>query len=444
MGLYRRLRNMVRPGQSARELDDELSFHIAERMDELIAAGVSEADAKRIAMRQFGSYHSSREQTWDVDTLVSLEWIWKDIRLALRNFRRKPLFFVASMLILGLGIGATTTIYSIVDSVVLRALPYPEPQRLLFFDNASHSFPQWRVWQNLQPFELIGAAYDVEMDLTGERAPERLPVLRVSPDFLPLIGATTVMGRPFLAADYPGTDSVAMISFGAWERIWGKDPNIVGRRVRLNGKPVEVIGVLNSDVRPPEVVAGRRADVWFPLEDGRGELDGHNNHVLKVIGRIRRDVSIAAAQAQVDATQAAFARESPRDYLRPDGTLRIVPLVPLQEVTVRKTASTLWILLGAVGFMHLIACANVANLFLARGSSRSREIALRGALGASRWRIAAQVLTESIGVSIFGGLAGIVLANLGVRAFLRWNPGGIPRLDGIAIDLRILLFALAF
>jgi putative ABC transport system permease protein len=434
---------MVRPGQSARELDDELSFHIAERIDELIASGVSETEAKRTAMRQFGSYHSRREQTWDVDTLVWLEWFWKDLCLALRNFRRKPFFFVASMLILGLGIGATTTIYSIVDSVVLRALPYPEGHRLLFFDFASHSFPQWRVWQNLQPFELIGAAYDVQMDLTGERTPEQLPVLRVSPDFLPLIGATTVIGRSFLPADYPGTDSVAIISYGAWERIWGKDPNIVGRHVRLNGKLVEVIGVLNSDVRPPEVVAGRRADVWFPLEDGRGELDGHNNHVLKVIGRIRRDVSIAGAQAQVDATQAAFAREFPRDYLRPNGTLRIVPLVPLQEVTVRKTSSTLWILLGAVGFMHLIACANVANLFLARGSSRSREIALRGALGASRWRIAAQVLTESIGVSIFGGLAGIVLANLGIRAFLHWNPGGIPRLDGIAIDLRIVLFALA-
>src|SRR5215471_13289104 len=268
MGLFRRLRNIVKRERSARELDDELSFHIAERVDELIASGVSDTDAKRMAMRQFGSYHSSREQTWDADTFVWLEWIWKDIRLALRNFRRKPFFFTASMLILGLGIGATTTIYSIVDTVVLRALPYPEAQRLVFFDHASHSFPQWRVWQYLQPFELIGAAYDVEIDLTGERAPERLPALRVSPDFLPLIGATTVIGRSFLPTDYSGTDSVAIISYGAWERIWAKDPNIVGRRVRLNGKPVEVVGVLNSDVRPPEVVAGRRADVWFPLEDG--------------------------------------------------------------------------------------------------------------------------------------------------------------------------------
>src|SRR5215510_15142212 len=236
MGLYRRLRSMVGPERSARELDDELSFHIAERVDELIASGLSETDAKREAMRQFGGYQSSREQTWEVDTLVWLEWIWKDIRLALRSFHRKPVFFIASMLILGLGIGATTTIYSIVDTVVLRALPYPDAQRLLFFDNASHSFPQWRVWQNLQqPFEVIGAAYDVQIDLTGERAPERLPALRVSPDFLPLIGATTVMGRSFVPADYPGTDSVAIISYGAWERIWAKDPNIVGRRLRLNG-----------------------------------------------------------------------------------------------------------------------------------------------------------------------------------------------------------------
>jgi predicted permease len=325
----------------------------------------------------------------------------------------------------------------------LRALPYPEAERLIFFDNASHSFPQWRVWQNLQAFDVIGAAYDNQIDLTGERAPERLPALRVSHDFLHVIGATTLIGRLFAQTDYPGTDSVAIISYGAWERIWGKDPNIVGRRVHFNGKPVEVIGVLNSGVRPPEIAGGKRVDVWFPLEDGRGELDGHGNHVLKVIGRIRGDVSIAAAQAQVDATQAAFAKEAPREYIRRDGTLRTVPLVPLQEVTVRRTASTLWILLGAVAFMHLIACANVANLFLARGASRAREIALRGALGASRLRIAAQVLTESIAVAVLGGLGGIVLANLGVQAFLRWSPGGIPRLDGMGIDLRIFLFVVA-
>jgi putative ABC transport system permease protein len=443
MGLYRRLRNIIRPEQSSRELDDELSFHIAERIDELIASGLSEDKAKRVAIRQFGGYHSSRERTWDVDTIVWLEWIWKDIRLALRNFRRKPLFFVASVLILGLGIGATTTIYSVVDTVVLRALPYPDAERLLYFDHASHSFPQWRVWQNLEAFDIIGAAYEGQIDLTREHAPERLPAMRASPDFLHLIGATAVIGRLFAQADYPGTDSVAIISYGAWERIWAKDPNIVGRRVRFNGKPVEVIGVLSSGVRPPDVVSGKRVDVWFPLEEGRGELGGHNNHVLDVIGRIRRDVSIAAAQAQVDATQAAFAKESPRDYIRRNGTLETVPLVPLQEVTVRSTARTLWILLGAVAFMHLIACANVANLFLARGSSRVREIALRGALGASRWRIAAQVLTESIAVAVIGGLAGVVLANLGVQAFLRWNPGGIPRLDGMAIDLRIFLFAVA-
>jgi predicted permease len=444
MSLYRRLRNIIRPEQPSKELNDELSFHLAERIDELITSGLSEDEAKRVAARQFGSYHSSRERTWEVDTIVWLEWICKDIGLAARNFRRKPLFFAASVLILALGIGATTTIYSVVDTVVLRPLPYPDAERLLYFDNPSHSFPQWRVWQkNLPALDLIGAAYGDQIDLTGGHAPERLPAMRVSPDFLRLLGATTLIGRLFVQADYPGTDSIAIISYGAWERIWGKDPNIVGRRVRLNGKPVEVIGVLSSGVRPPDAVSGRRVDAWFPLGDGRGELDGHDNHILNVIGKIRHGVSIAAAQAEVDATQAAFGKESPRDYIRPDGTLQTVPLVPLQEVTVRRTAGTLWILLGAVAFMHLIACANVANLFLARGSSRAREIALRGALGASRARIAAQVLTESIGVAVFGGLAGILLANFGVQAFLRWNPGGIPRLTGMAIDLRIFVFAVA-
>lgn len=440
MGLYRRLRNIVRPEHSSRELDDELSFHLAERVDELVASGMNEDEAKREAMRRFGSYPSSRERTWDVDTIVWLEWIWKDIRLAQRNFRRKPLFFAASILILALGIGATTTIYSIVDTVVIRALPYPDTVRLLYFDNGSHSFPQWRVWQNLQAFDLIAAAYSEQIDLTGERAPERLPAMRVSPDFLPLFGATTYVGRLFDKTDYPGTDSVAIISYGAWERIWGKDPGIIGRHVRLNRKSIEVIGVLSPTLRPPELLGEKRVDIWFPLEDNRGELDGHDNHVLDVVGKLRSGVSPTAAQAEVDATQAAFAKESPRDYLRPDGSIRTIPLVPLQEATVRAAARTLWILLGAVGFMHLIACANVANLFLARGSSRSRELALRGALGASRWRIAAQVMTESVAVAVCGGLAGIVLANAGVQAFLRWNPGGIPRLDGIRMDFRILLF----
>ncbi len=443
MGLYRRLRNIFRPEQSSKELDAELSFHIAERIDEFVSSGMTEEAARHAAKRQFGGYLTKREETWDVDTIVWLECIWKDIRLALTNFHRKPFFFVASVLILGLGIGATTTIYSVVDAVVLRAMPYPYAERLLFFDNASHSFPQWRAWQNLEAFDVIGAAYDEQVDLTGEKIPERLPALRVSPGFFQVIGATPALGRLFGEADYPGTDSVAIISYGAWERIWGKDPNILGRRVHLTGKPVEIIGVLNPAVRAPEVVSGKRADVWFPLEDGRGPLDGHNNHVLKVVGRLRRDLTIAAAQAQVDATQAAFARESPRDYTRRDGKLRLVPLVPLQQATVRRTAGTLWILLGAVGFMHLIACANVANLFLARGTSRAREIALRGALGASRSRIAAHILTESVTVAVLGGLAGIALATVGLQAFIYWNPGGIPRLDGIAIDLRILLFAVA-
>lgn len=448
MAWYHRLRNVLRPDRTSRQLDDEFSFHIEERVDELMASGLSEKEARRLAKRQFGSYQASKERARDMDTVAWLESIGRDVRFSLRNARRKPLFFLASVLTLALGIGATTTIYSVVDAVILRVLPYPDPDRLVYFDNASHSFPQWRAWQNLDSFDTIGAVSTDPVDLTGVGVPQRLPAAWVSPQFFRLIGAEPVHGRLFGSDDYPGTNSLGVISYAAWDGIWGKDPRIVGRSVRINGKPVEVIGVLSRDLQTPEIVTGNRVtgnrvDVWFPLGNGGAYANDFGYHVLSVIGRLRPSRSIEAAQAQVDATQAAFVQQSPRDFRLGNGTIATVPLVGMKEATVRDIRRTLWILLGVAAFLHLIACTNVANLFLARATSRSREIALRGALGASRLRIASQVITESVVVALIGGIAGSGLAYAGVEAFTRLNPGGIPRLHEMAVDARILFFALA-
>lgn len=365
----------------------------------------------------------------------------KDVRYAIRALIKRPGFALTAVLILAAGIGATTTIFSVVDTVVLRQLPYPDAGKLVHFDEGSHNYPNFRTWREMGSFESVSAARDYEVDLTGEGPPQRIPAAAVSQAFFGMFGAAPYLGRLFTADDYPGDRSVSVLGHGFWERM-GSDPSILGQTLRIDGEPTTVVGVLSPTFVPPMLETGSRVDVWFALDDGGEMAESYGYHVLGVAARLHQDVSVEAAQAEVDAERAALAEEMPNRYIRRDGTLVTTPLVEMREATVSEVSTMLYLLLGAVGMMLLIACANVANLFLARGTARTKEIALRGALGASRARLAVQILTESLLLAIVGGGLGVVSAFGGVELFAQFTPGGIPRLEGLAVDTRILLFSL--
>ena len=363
-----------------------------------------------------------------------------DLRQALRALAKRPGFSVTAILILATGIGATTTIFSVVDAVVLRELPYPDAGRLVHFDNGAHSFPSFRAWRDMSSFEAVAAVQDDEVHLTGDGTPETLLAISASPAFFRMFGGAPRLGRLFDAADHPGDRSVAVLGHDFWVRRFGADPEIVGRTLDIDGAPSVVVGVLDAGFRPPELNTGTRVDVWFALGDGGEGANEHGWSVLGVMARLSPDVSLEAAQAEVDAQRRAVAESVPDNYYDRDGTLETTPLIPLREATVQGVRGTLLTLLGAVGLLLVIACANVANLFLAHGTARSRELALRAALGASRGRIAAQVLSESVVLALAGGALGVALALGGVELFARFDPGGVPRIDTVAVDLRVLAF----
>ena len=379
------------------------------------------------------------------ESRAMLSILWQDLRYALRTLSKKPAFAVSATLILAVGIGSTTTIFSVVDAVVLRSLPYPEPDRLVLFTEGAHSFPDYNEWEvRLDAFSAITGVWDERVDVVGDGPPEQVEAARVSADFFGIFGATPYLGRFFAREEYFGEPTVALLGYGFWQRRWGGDPDLVGRTVTIDGRPVVVAGIIGPEFQPPEVIAGRRVDVWLPLDVANPAYEGNMGfHVMSVAGRLAPGATMAVAQQQIDAFTADRAEEFPNRYVRRDGALRVVPLMPLRGATVQAVSSTLYLLLGAVGLMLLIACANVANLFLARGTERGREIALRGALGASRGRIAGQLLTESVAVAMIGGLGGVLIAYLGVAMFTALNPGNIPRIQDVSVDPRILAFAFA-
>jgi putative ABC transport system permease protein len=363
-----------------------------------------------------------------------------DARYGLRSMIARPGFSLTVILILALGIGATTTIFSIVDAVVLRQMPYPDAGRLVFFDNGSHSFPSFEAWRRLTSFDSVAAARDGHVDLVGDEAPRRLTSAAVSESFFRLMGGAPHTGRLFTADDYADPGSVAVLGFGAWQSRWGGDPAIVGQAIHLSGRPVVIVGVLSPSFEPPAILTGSRVDVWQPLDESLPEHRDHSYHVLGLVGRLG-PATVEAAQSEVDAATAALAEANPPFYRDRDENIATVPLVALREATVRDVSETLTLLMAAVLLMLLIACANVANLMLARGTTRTREIALRKALGAGAGRVMGLVLTESVMLALAGGLLGVGLAYGGVELFGRWQPGGIPRVDRLAVDGRVLLFS---
>lgn len=368
----------------------------------------------------------------------------RDAAYAIRSLARRPGFAATAIAIAGLGIGATTLIYSVVDRVLLRSLPYDHPESLVWFEHASHSPPEFVDWRDrTTAFAQIAAANTNDYDLTGVGEPQRVRVARVTRDFFPLFGATPALGRLLAPEDYTSGTRVAVLDFGTWQRWWGGDPGIVGQRITLNGNPVEVVGVLAPTFEPPEVMVGRGVEIWVPIDVMSESLQYRGLYILNVVARLRPDVPFGAAQAQLNTQAAAWADELPDRYRNADGTPSGVSIVPLRDATVQDVTKGLVLLSGAVGLMLLIACANVANLLLAHGTTRAREVALRTALGAERTRIVGQFLTESVVLAVGGGVLGVALARGGLAGFRIITTGDLPRTGDLSLDARVLSFALA-
>ena len=370
----------------------------------------------------------------------------QDVRYAVRQLLRSPGFTAVAVLTLALGLGANTAIFSVVHGILLRPLPYPEPERLAMvwlhnpgegIDKDIASFPLFADWRaNAKSFEQMVAYTGGGFTLTGRGAPEQLRGARVAAGFFPMLGVPPAQGRGLLDDEnLPGREKVVVLGHGLWQRRFGGDPAVVGQPVSLSGATYIVVGVMPRGFRFPE-----DAELWVPLAPvGPFEeyLSSRGSLWLSVTGRLKPGVPLAAAQAEMDTIAAAI------NKAYPDSSQYGVKLESLHETVSGDVRPALFLLLGAVGFVLLIACANVANLLLARASSRRREIAIRSALGAGRGRVIRQLLTESLLLGLTGGVLGVILARLGVEAFVVANPTALPRLETVEVDGTVLLFALA-
>jgi putative ABC transport system permease protein len=372
-----------------------------------------------------------------------LDYLRSDLRSAFRRLRSSPGYAAVSVITLGLGIGASTAIFSAVDGVLLKALPYRDPGSLVQMWESSTprnftNFPvtpsnlaDWRAQSHA--FVGFAASRPRRTILTsGTGEPERVPGAAVSTNYFQLLGIGTHLGRTFVATDsLPSADRPVILAYGFGARRFGADSSLIGKAITLDGNPFTVIGVLSSSVRTP-------TQLWTPLTVPPELMADRNAHMLAVIGRLAPGRTIDGARREMATISAGLAAAYPDS--NKDWTVAIVPLL---DQIVGKLRPALMALMAAVVFVLLIACANVANLTLARGYARAREVAVRGALGAGRRRIALQMLTENLVIALFGGTVGVAFASLGVRLLRSIAPANLPRLDDIGVDARALAFGLA-
>jgi predicted permease len=456
MSLFARLRGLLRINRLERELDEELQSHLEMRTRDNLAAGMAREAARYDARRRFGNTALMKEDTRAMDIVGWMETLGQNLRYAVRMLRRSPGFTAVAILTLALGIGGNVAIFTVVRAVLLSPLPYPHPEQLVrVYDDlrgsnthdVGMSVPEmWDLRDKSGVFQDISALVSADANLTGGDQPERIELLGTSPDYFTMLGVQPQLGRVYTPQDaQPGFTLGVVISDGFWRRTFGADPQVIGRNIRVDSDLYTVIGVMPPGFRHPGRTLTNEVDVWgaagfmappFPVPVLRSVrlLPG-------AMGRLKPGLTVSQAQARLDALSAQLSREYPTEY--PAAAAWGVRLVSVQEDLVGNVRTELFVLLGAVALVLLIACVNLANLLLARSASRQREIAIRLAVGAGRARLIAQLLTESILLAAISG----ALALLSVYWLKTWlltlAPADLPRLREVTLNPTVLFFAFA-
>ncbi len=436
--------------QMDEQLDKELRFHIDQQTADLIASGIAPDEARRQARLAFGGPTQVAEECREARGTRWLEDLVQDFRYALRMLRHKPGFTVASVITLALGIGASAAIFSAVDPILFEPLPYPHAGRIMAIWDGNRdggrlpgTFGAYRAMvERSRAFESIAVLKTWQPTMVGSTQPERLEGQRVSARYFQVLGVIPALGRDFQEGDdqFHGPN-VAILSDSLWRRRFGGDTAIVGRQVKLDDNSYTVIGVMPKEF---ESVLAPSAELWAPLQYDRALLPRSREwgHHLRTVGRLRPDAGKTQASLELDQVLHDLASIYPRansDYGVPDRFI----VNPLQQDITRSVKPALLVVLGAVMLVLLIACVNVTNLLLARGSQRRAEFAMRAALGAAKMRLVRQLLTESLSLAAIGGTLGMAVAEIGVRVLLALSPPGLPRISSIGLNETVLVFALA-